>query len=268
MNDPSHSDEELLALLQPLALPGEFDFESNGLMKDTSDDDGDDDQPLPGPAPPAPMAPMMVAPAAPLAPMGMAESIIQIRPDISSSDPPKDMTNGIGSFQAEPIPNGQKEEDEDEIAYEPVKTPSRTPRSSKARTSAVRPSSRRKLGSSRSRSRVHEKSNLDPEEENGSISKPKPKTEQNADSIPKQVPEMEQQSEPPQPPSLEFEIVINRISPQTMQEYKPIPPGDYIYRVLEKIPTGVPGETWLSVEFEDGHIDQVSTCVWLYLCTV
>ncbi|KAJ4422522.1 hypothetical protein N0V82_002856 [Gnomoniopsis sp. IMI 355080] len=258
MNEPSHSDEELLALLQPPSMPDEFGFESNGLMKDTSDDDGDDDQPLPGPAPPAPMAPMMVAPAAPLAPMDMAGSIDQRRPDNSSSDPSKDMTNGVGSSQPEPTPNGQKEEDEDEITYEPVKTPSRTPRPAKSRTSTVRSRSRRKLASSRSRSKIQEKTDLDSEEENGCSSTSKPKTEQKADSFPKTVPEMEQEPEPPRPPSLEFEIVINRISPQAMQEYKPVPPGDYIYRVLEKIPTGVPGETWLSVEFEDGHVDQVA----------
>lgn len=262
MNEPSHSDEELLALLQPHSMPEEFDFESAAPMKDTSDDE-EGDQPLPGPAPPAPMAPMMVAPAAPMAPMDMAGSTAQTRPNIPSSDPFIDDTNGFESSQLDPAAKGHKEEDEDEIAYEPIKTPSRTPRSSKARTNTTRPSSRRKPGSSRPRSKPRDKAKLDLEEPER-MAESTPKIEQKTEPVPE--PELEQEPEPPRPPSLEFEIVINLISPQAKQEYKPIPPGDYIYRVLERIPTGVPGETWLSVEFEDGHIDQVSVYLWLPLC--
>lgn len=262
MNEPSHSDEELLALLQPPSLPEGFDFESHGLLRDTSDGDDDHDQPFPGPAPPAPMAPMMVAPAAPMAPMELANPTDQIQPGIASSNNPNDMTNGFGSSQPEPDTNGQKEEDgdEDEIAYEPVKTPSRTPRSARSRTSASKPGSRRKLVSSRARWRPQDTTNSEAEE-NTSMTESMPKTEKNAESVSELEPEPAHEKEPSQPPSLEFEIVINSVAPQAMQEYKPIPPGDYIYRVLERIPTGVPGETWLSVEFEDGHIDQVSTCV-------
>lgn len=259
MNEPSHSDEELLALLQPPTMPEELIFEPGGLMKDTSDED-DSDLPLPGPAPPAaPLAPMIEAPVAPMAPMGMADTTDHLRPNIPSSDPFDDSKKELGSSQPESVSNVPQEQDEDEIAYEPIKTPSRTPRSARARTSITRPSSRRRLASSRSKPKSHDKMHVDLEEEHADMAESKPKTERKAEPVPE--PEPEQETEPPLPPSLEFEIVIRSISPQAMQEYKPFPPGDYIYRVLEEIPTGVPGETWLSVEFEDGHVDQVSACV-------
>lgn len=244
MNEPSHSDEELLALLQPPSMPEEFDFESNVLTRDISDED-DGDQFLPGTAPPAPMAPM-----------DTADSVDQTQPSITSSDPLNAAMNEFGRSQPE-LTNGQKKEDEDEIAYEPIKTPSRTPRSAKARTSTTRPSSRRKLASSKPRFKARDKARLASEDPEG-IRKSKPKSEQEAEPVPE--PEQEQVQELPKPPSLKFDIVIDCIPPQAAQEYKPISPGDEIYRVLERIPTGVPGETWLSVEFEDGHIDQVSLC--------
>ncbi|KAJ4396264.1 hypothetical protein N0V93_000483 [Gnomoniopsis smithogilvyi] len=258
MNEPSHSDEELLALLQPYSHPEEFDLESNGLMRDPSEDDDDnDDQPLPGPAPPAPMAPMMVAPAAPIAPMDMADSTDEKGPESSFSNPPNGVKNDSGSSRLE-LPNNEHQEDEDEIAYEPVKTPTRTPRSAKSRISATKSSSRRTLASSKSRSKPQKMTDLELVE-NGSMSESRPQTGRKAEPTPEPEPEPKQEVEPPRPPSLEFHIVINSISPEAMQEYKLIPPGDYIYRVLESIPTGVPGETWLSVEFEDGHIDQLSS---------
>ncbi|KKY32417.1 hypothetical protein UCDDA912_g07613 [Diaporthe ampelina] len=54
----------------------------------------------------------------------------------------------------------------------------------------------------------------------------------------------------------EFEVVIKPLSPAAAQEYTKVPPGDEIYRVLEVIKTDIPGEAWLSVEFEDGRVDQ------------
>lgn len=259
MNEPSHSDEELLALLQPPTMPEELNFEPGGLMKDTSDED-DGDQPLPGPAPPAaPLAPMIEAPVAPIAPMDMTDTTDDLRPNVPSSDPFNDSKKEVGSSQPESGSNVPQEQDEDEIAYEPIKTPSRTPRSAKARTSATRPSSVRRPASSRSKPKSQDKMHVDLEEQHAEKAESRPKTERKAEAVP--GPEQEQGTEPPPPPSLEFEIVIRSISPHAMQAYKPIPPGDYIYRVLEKIPTGVPGETWLSVEFEDGHVDQVSVCV-------
>lgn len=261
MNEPSHSDEELLALLQPPTMPEELDFEPGGLMKDTSDED-DGDQPLPGPAPPsAPLATMIEAPIAPIAPMDIIDTIDPLRPNFISSEPFDGSKKEVGSSQPKSVSNMPQEQDEDEIAYEPIKTPSRTPRSAKSRTSATRPSSRRKPASSRSKSKSQDKMHVDLEEEHAEKAESTPQTERKAGPAPEPEAEPEQETEPPQPPSLEFEIVISSISRQAMQEYKPIPPGDYIYRVLERIPTGVPGETWLSVEFEDGHVDQVSACL-------
>lgn len=263
MNDePSHSDEELLALLQPPTMPEELDFEPGGLMKDTSDED-EDDQPLPGLAPPAaPQDPTMEAPVAPIAQMDLTDTIDSSRLNVPSSDALDDSRKEVGSSQPESVTNEPQEQDEDEIAYEPIKTPSRTPRSAKARTSATRPSSRRKLASSRVKPRSQDKVVIDLEGEYADKAESKLKAEAKAETGPE--PEPEQMTEPPKPPSLDFEIVIRSISSQAMQEYEPIAPGDYIYRVLERIPTGVPGETWLSVEFEDGHIDQVSACVQNY----
>lgn len=268
MNEGTNSDEELLALLQPPSMPDDFDFESNLNTKDTSDDD-DEFAPLPGPAPPAPMAPMMMAQAAlmvqaaaPTAPMGMdmPDAQSQNTQDHASLEDPfvdgamngNGAPNGVGSSQA------QVEDDSDEIAYEPVKTPSRSSRSkskrstSAVRTSVTRPSSRRKPASARSRPQPR-KPSVDVEEESETelpVEPAKPKVKS---------PEPEPKPESPKlPPPLDFEIVISPLPPSNTQEYKPIPPGDEIYRVLSRIPTGVPGETWLSVEFEDGHVDQVS----------
>lgn len=257
MNEPSHSDEELLALLQPVSMPEVFDFESNLSMKDASDHGGGD-QPLRGPAPPAPIAPMTLGLAAPAPMEDKADSTSQTPSNMISCELVNGATNGFGSSQPT---NEQQVEDEDEIAYEPIKTPSRTPRSAKSRTNATRPISRRKLASSKPSSKRREKAKLDREDREVTADL-KPKTKQE----PQPVPEPELETNTIRPPSLDFEIVINSISPLARQEYKTIPPGDEIYRVLERIPTGVPGETWLSVEFEDGRIDQVRTCLWVSFC--
>ncbi|POS74596.1 hypothetical protein DHEL01_v207003 [Diaporthe helianthi] len=62
----------------------------------------------------------------------------------------------------------------------------------------------------------------------------------------------------PAPEPLKFDVVIQPLPPAAAQEYTKVNPGDEIFRVLDIIKTDVPGEAWLSVEFEDGRVDQVS----------
>lgn len=245
MAEPQNSDDELLALLQPPSMTDEFVFESNlPMTADTSDHHDHADAPPPRLAPPpAPTAPMMTLPGpTPMAPMmDSMETESSVAPNgalASSPDLANGQTNGLASSQ--PV-NGSHEIDEDEIAYEPIKTPSRTPRSAKARSSALR--SRPKLRTMATPFK----------------SRPKPQ-ERSKSKESETRPEPASQSRPPlhELPKWDFEIAIKPLPSHAAQEYQPIPPGDEIYRVLQKIPTGVPGETWLSVEFEDGRIDQVS----------
>lgn len=264
MNE-SHSDDELLALLQPPSIPNEFVFESNlPINIDTSHDDDDTGvATLPGPAPPAPMAPMMQsAGTAPVAPMmetterEKEASAVLNRAPASSPDPFTGDTNGAGNSQPA---NGAHEIDEDEIAYEPIKTPSRTTRSAKAQSSTSRPRTKPRMKP------IPVKSKAKPREKSASQepeTKPEPEplsqSHSQSQSQPEPQPQSKHPSPSPEPPKMDFEIVINRVPPHATQEYQSIPPGDEVYRVLDKIPTGFPGETWLSVEFEDGRIDQVS----------
>lgn len=231
-------------MLQPLSMPEEFVFEPNLPQNvDTSDDDHGDVL-LPGPAPPAPMAPTMaedtattqIAPTASLGPVETTDLAGQKQNRISSTDSVDSAINESGSSQTV----NDAEDDEDEITYEPTKTPSRTLRSAKTMSSASRPKSRANPGSSKSRPRPEPSFRENPQSQ-----QPEPKSDPESDT------------EPPELSKWSFEIVINPLSSQAAQEFKPIPPGDEIYRVLSKIPTGIPGETWLAVEFEDGRIDQV-----------
>lgn len=257
MNE-SHSDDELLALLQPPSMPNEFGFESTLPINGDAPDDDDDTgvATLPGPAPPAPMAPMMEA-----YETGKEDSALLDGAPASSPDPVTGDINGLGSPQ--PV-NGADEIDEDEIAYEPIpiKTPSRTTRSTRAQASASRPRTkpRTKPTPVKSKAKPREKSasqksDTEPEQEQEPPAQSPSQSQQQPQTQPKPP------SPSPEPPKIEFEIVINRLPPQATQEYQPVPPGDEVYRVLDKIPTGSPGETWLSVEFEDGRIDQVSPCL-------
>ncbi|CAN8106385.1 unnamed protein product [Discula destructiva] len=258
MDEASHADDELMALLQPAAGPEEFDFASNLPPKDASGDTDGGEAAIPGAEPPAPMASMMMmgsaAPMAPMAPMDTTDPHLQSAPDPTPSKSLNGTTNGFGSSQPEDPKHSQQGEDEDEIAYEPVKTPSRASRSGRSKTStsrmsATRPHARRKPGSSKSKASPHKSS---------TESKAKTNSQPNSKSRSEEREVERRPSSPIPPPSLEFEILISPARPGTRQEYQPIPPGDEIYRVLQRIPTGVPGETWLSVEFEDGHVDQVS----------
>lgn len=268
-----HSDEELLRMLQPLAM--EFD-----------------NVPQPSaPAPPAPMDPFET----------MEMDIDSIVPSI---EPVKADTNGVGDEpeQPEPIPEQKKDEeemDEDPIAYEPVKPTTRTPRSTRSRP---HPSSRSKasrrpeasaLPNGKSPSRKSARQPREPSKSKSPQRSQVPNEEPSKSKSPErsQVPNEEAEkhnllafpvaravsassdlsAQPPvvktptpepapveEPAKLEFEIVIRPVPREFATQYTKITPGDEIYRVLERIPTGVPGETWLSVEFEDGRIDQVS----------
>lgn len=275
-----HSDEELLAMLQPLAM----DFENPLTTKGDTRDEANGERisgPIP-PAPVAPLAPMMAsAPTAPTDPM-----------DIDGADTFLDTTdsttNGVDhSKEPGPIDKTKEEEkeDEDQIAYEPIKTPSRTPRSTRARAnlskskassravgtelpvrqSPVRKSTRKRKPPSKFKS--PEPSNVPDAPDATEVEKHDIPAASTARAMSASLALSEPQKivrtpTPPapvkEPPKLNFEIVVKPIQPELAQQYTPITPGDEIYRVLERIPTGVPGETWLSVEFEDGRIDQVS----------
>lgn len=229
MNESQNSDDELLALLQPAVAAEEFSFDSAPpapIVVDTSSDDGDHNASLPGPPPPAGLP-------------GLSTEAIE--PEGSLAE---DSSERTGLKSSQEIHDSSKI-DEDEIAYEPKKTPSRTPRSAKTRSSAA--------------------GALSQSITTRTPSKAKAKTQtlemmgfKKAQAVPD--PSAQSQSPPtnPQIPRCDFEIVIEPVSAEKAREYKAVAPGDEIYRVLERIPTGVPGETWLSVEFEDGRIDQVS----------
>lgn len=266
MREDSNSDDELLALLQPIRMPAdEIDYVSNMTLNDAM---VVDEAPIPDLVPTAPMASTdeQVAPQAPVAAMQIVEPAMEIVEPSAQNEqdsvPPQPRNchaDRVASPPAEAAQSSQVEEaDSDEIAYEPLKTPSRAARFSNKRTSASRPSSRRKPTTASSKLRTKPpKFPAEPEAETSSQQDVMAKVEE-------REPEPEAKSEPPKPkmpPTLDFDIVIDPLPLNVRQEYKPIPPGDEIYRVLQRIPTGIPGETWLSVEFEDGHIDQVSSCL-------
>lgn len=266
MASGQNSDDELLAMLQPLTVPEEFVFETTlPQFVDTSDED--DGGPIPGPAPPAPMAHM--APMTPMAPMASMAPIAPMKP------------NGFGSpstLKTNDYKEGEKkDEDDDEIEYEsPAKPSTRSPgkRPAQNRTKStpipkggdesgyesaaellknLAKSSSKSQGKSR-QSRKQEGDDDDYEVADESPVKagrrrPRPAIKAPAEPTPE--PELERKE-------LNFEVVINPLLPQAAQEYTLIHPGDEVYRVLEVIKTEVPGEAWLSVEFDDGRIDQVS----------
>lgn len=231
------------------------------------------------PAPPAPMDPIET----------MEMDIDSIVPSI---EPVKADANGVGDEpeQPEQIPEQKKDDeemDEDPIAYEPVKPTTRTPRSTRSRP---HPSSRSKAsrrpeaselpnGKSPSRksarqprepskSKSPERSQVPNEEaeKHNLLAVPVARAVSASSDLSAQPPVVKTPTpEPPpveEPAKLEFEIVIRPVPQEFATQYTKITPGDEIYRVLERIPTGVPGETWLSVEFEDGRIDQVSP-LWI-----
>ncbi|ROV98552.1 hypothetical protein VSDG_04286 [Cytospora chrysosperma] len=254
MASGQNSDDELLAMLQPLTAPEEFVFETTiPQFVDTSDED--DGGQIPGPAPPAPLASM--APMAPMAPMEPSGS------GISSTS----QTNG----------QEKEDKDDDEIEYEsPAKRAARSPakRPTKNRRKSTpdlkdgdesgyesaaellktlaKSSSKSYRGSKQNRKEEGDDDDYEVVDESpvkAGRRRPKPAAEVPAEPTPEPGPERKE---------LNFEVVISPLLPQAAQEYTLIPPGDEVYRVLELIKTGVQGEAWLSVEFEDGRIDQVA----------
>lgn len=275
MDESQDAEEDLLAFLQPLTMPDEFTFEARARHFEDSSDDDAVQEPIPGPAPPAPMAPMApvasAAPVAPMAPMDHIEAIEAIEPvaPVAPVAPEAAMTepNGAASLLP-PEMNGHNEDktaveqDDDAIEYEipkptrksPAKRPTKSRPTPRARPDDGDESSHesaaellKRFGNFSAKKRVQTKPNsLNELGANGGG--PARTGQSNSASF-----EAESSPEP-----CKFEVVIKPLLPTAAQEYTKVDPGDEIYRVLEVIRTDIPGEAWLSVEFEDGRVDQVS----------
>lgn len=271
MDESQNAEEDLLAFLQPLKMPDEFTFETRARhFEDSSDDDAVQES-IPGPAPPAPMAPITpvasAVPVAPMAPMDPIDAIEAIEP-VAPVAPEAAMTepNGAASLLP-PETNAHKEDktaaeqDDDAIEYE---TPKPTRKSPAKRPTKSRPTPRarpddgdesshdsaaelmKKFVSFSAKKRVQTKSGSE-NEFGANGGGPAGAGQSNSAGF-----EVESSPEP-----CKFEVVIKPLSPTAAQEYTKVDPGDEIYRVLEVIKTDIPGEAWLSVEFEDGRVDQV-----------
>lgn len=273
MDESQNAEEDLLAFLQPLTVPEEFTFETRARHFEDSSDDDVDQEPIPGPAPPAPMAP--TAPVAPMAPMAPMDPIDPIEPAASVAPEAPMIESNDAASSSQPETNGHKEaktvveQDDDAIEYETPKSRRKSPAKRPARSQAT-PKPRRnggdespfggaaellnRLATSSSQKRVEAK--RDPEREleaNGGIPVKTGKEKTREATVESAGSEAESSLDP-----LNFEVVIKPLSPAAAQEYTKVAPGDEIYRVLEVIRTDIPGEAWLSVEFEDGRVDQVS----------
>lgn len=269
MEESQNAEEDLLAFLQPLTIPDEFTFEArNRHFEDSSDDV--DQEPIPGPAPPAPMAPMApVAPMAPMDPIDPIELAAPVAPEAAMIEP-----NGVANVPP-PETNGHKEDktvveqDDDAIEYETPKATRKSPVKRSIRSRAT-PKARReggdesphesaaellkKFGTSSAKKRVeampHSENDV---EANGRSPVKSGKRKTREATVESAGFEAESSPDP-----CKFEVVIKPLPPAAAQEYIKVPPGDEIYRVLGVIKTDVPGEAWLSVEFDDGRVDQVS----------
>lgn len=275
MEESQNAEEDLLALLQPLTMPDEFTFEARTRHFEDSSDDDADQEPTPGPAPPASMAPMapmaQTAPLAPMAPMDPIETVdplAAVAPEASKIEP-----NGAASFPP-PDTNGHEEDtavveqDDDAIEYETPKSTRKSPAKRSTRSRATPKSRRdgdespddsaagllRRFATSSAKKRVEAK--LDHETDPGANggSPVKTGTRKTRETTGESA-GFEAESSPD---PWKFEVVIKPLSPAATLEYTKVPAGDEIYRVLDVIKTDVPGEAWLSVEFEDGRVDQVS----------
>ncbi|KAG6358683.1 hypothetical protein INS49_012201 [Diaporthe citri] len=271
MEESQNAEEDLLAFLQPLTMLDEFTFEARTRHFEDSSDDVDQ-EPIPGPAPPVPMAPM--APTAPVAPMAPMNPIDPIDPAAPvAPEPPMVEPNGAASLPP-PETNGHEEDktaieqDDDAIEYETPKVTRKSPAKRSIRSRAT-PKAReggdesshdsaaellKRFGTSSAKKRVEAKP--DPEsgpEANGGSPVKTGKRKTRTATVESAVFEAESSPDP-----WKFEVVIKPLRPAEAQEYTKVPPGDEIYRVLEVIKTDVPGEAWLSVEFEDGRVDQVA----------
>lgn len=272
MEESQNAEEDLLALLQPLTMPDEFIFEARTRHFEDSSDDNADQEPIPGPAPPEPVAPMapmaQTAPVAPMAPMDPIETVDPLAPEASKTEP-----NGAASFPP-PDTNGHKEDtavieqDDDAIEYETPKSTRKSPAKRSTRSRATPRSRRdgdesphdsaaeflRRFATSSAKKRVEAKP--DPESDPGANGGSPVKTGTRKARETTGGPAGFEAESSPDP--WKFEVVIKPLPPAAAQEYTKVPPGDEIYRVLDVIKTDVPGEAWLSVEFEDGRVDQVS----------
>lgn len=274
MDESQNAEEDLLAFLQPLTVPDEFTFEARTRHFEDSSDDDVGQEPIPGPAPPAPMAPM--APTAPVAPMPPIEPVEEPKELVASVAPEAEMikSNGVASL-APPETNGHKEDntiaeqDDDAIEYETPKATRKSPAKRSIR-SRVTPRARKdaedespydsaaellkKFATSSAKRRVEAK----PEQEShlgANVGSPVKTGKRTTRETTGGSAGFEAESSPD---PLRFEVVIKPLPPAVAQEYTKVAPGDEIFRVLEVIKTDVPGEAWLSVEFEDGRVDQVS----------
>lgn len=272
MEEPQNAEEDLLAFLQPLTIPDEFTFESrNRHLEDLSDDV--DQEPIPGPALPAPMAPMAptapVAPMAPMDPIDPIEPAVPLAPEAAMIEP-----KGVANVPP-PETNGHKEEktvveqDDDAIEYETPKATRKSPAKRSMRSRAA-PKARRddgdqsphesaaellkRFGTSSAKKRVEAKPHSENDIEANGRSPVKSGTRKTREATVESA-GFEAESSPD---PWKFEVVIKPLPPAATQEYIKVPPGDEVYRVLAVIKTDIPGEAWLSVEFEDGRVDQVS----------
>ncbi|KAL2289745.1 hypothetical protein FJTKL_01072 [Diaporthe vaccinii] len=272
MEETQNAEEDLLAFLQPLTMPDEFTFESrNRHLEDSSDDV--DQEPIPGPAPPAPMAPMAptapVAPMAPMDPIDPIEPAVPLAPEAAMIEP-----KGVANVPP-PETNGHKEEktvveqDDDAIEYETPKATRKSPAKRSIRSRAA-PKARRddgdqsphesaaellkRFGTSSAKKRVEAKPHSENDIEVNGRSPVKSGTRKTREATVESA-GFEAESSPD---PWKFEVVIKPLPPAATQEYIKVPPGDEVYRVLAVIKTDIPGEAWLSVEFEDGRVDQVA----------
>lgn len=271
MEESQNAEEDLLSFLQPLTMPDEFTFEPRTRHFEDSSDDDVDQEPIPGPAPPAPMAPMAAAaPVAPVAPMDAADAdpFVAVVPEAAitkangAASPPPTETNGHKEDET------VVEQDDDAIEYETPKATRKSPAKRSIRRTAA-PKTRKGGGDESPRENAtgllkwFAKSSADKRVDG--TSDPESDLEANVGSQVKTGKRKSRETtvssgsevEPP-PDSLNFEVVIRPLSPAAAKKYTRVAPGDEIYRVLEVIKTDVPGEAWLSVEFEDGRVDQVS----------
>lgn len=278
MDESQNGEEDLLSFLQPLTMPDEFAFEPRTRHFEDSSDEDVAQEPIPGPAPPAPMALMApTSPAAPLAlmaPMAPMEAVETTIPAVAVA-PEAETTKADGAASSQPPEtNGHEENktvsehDEDAIEYEKPKPPRKSPAKWSARSRATPKA--RKIGGdesadenatgllkyfSTSLAKKRGGTNADPDsdlETNGGNQLKTRKGKSRETTVSEGV------EAGPAPEPLKFEVVIQPLPPAATQEYTKVTPGDEIYRVLDVIRTDVPGEAWLSVEFEDGRVDQVS----------
>jgi hypothetical protein len=274
----------------------EFTFESRtGHFEDSSDANVDRD-PTPSPAVPSATASMnSTASAAPMADkdamdevnaVDVVDAVDAVDAEdagnaVDATDPVVAVVPGAKITESEGVAtiletetNGNKddetvaEQDSDAIEYEKPKLPRKSPATRPTRSHAT--SKARKFGDEQSpresgpgllnyfssssvkrRGEANPKPESDLETNGGSqvkTGKRKSRETRGSEDVDtEQVPE-----------SLKFEVVIQPLPPAAAQEYTRVAPGDEVYRVLDVIKTGVPGEEWFSVEFEDGRVDQVS----------